>query len=105
MATSITPAVRLACGHDSGATVLATSPTADFLRRGDEDAISLTAAREAGMYPAHYRLQPTPVDAEVHDGDRIDVWSLQLEVLENPGHCAGHACFVLRAARPTCLFS
>ncbi len=88
-----------------GAKVLATSPTADFLRRGDEDAISLTAARQAGMYPAHYRLQPTPVDKEVHDGERVDVGSLQLEVLETPGHCAGHACYVLRRTGETCLFS
>jgi glyoxylase-like metal-dependent hydrolase (beta-lactamase superfamily II) len=88
-----------------GAKVLATAPAADFLRRGDEDAISLTAARQAGMYPAHYRLQPTPVDKEVGDGDKVDVGRLQLEVLDTPGHCAGHACFVLRGNGQTSLFS
>ena len=89
-----------------GAKVLATTPTADFLRRGDEDAISLTAARQAGMYPSDYRLQPTLVDTEVQRRPhRLDVGTLQLEVLETPGHCAGHACFVLRGHGQTCLFS
>ena len=88
-----------------GADVLATAPTADFLRRGDEDAISLSAARRAGMYPPEYRLTPTPVDRELHDGERLSIGSLELEVLETPGHCAGHACFVLRGNGQTALFS
>ena len=62
-----------------GAQVLAAPRTADFLRRGDEDAISLTAARKAGMYPAEYRLQPTPVDGELHDGDIVSIGSLDVE--------------------------
>ncbi len=88
-----------------GLQVLATPPTADFLRRGDEDAISLTAARQAGMYPVEYRLQATPVDGELHDGDRVEVGKLALEVIETPGHCAGHACFVLRSNGQMSLFS
>jgi glyoxylase-like metal-dependent hydrolase (beta-lactamase superfamily II) len=88
-----------------GARVLASAPTADFLRRGDDDAISLTAARQAGMYPADYRLRPTEVDRELHDGDRVRVGALELQVLETPGHCTGHLCFVLRTSERTCLFS
>jgi glyoxylase-like metal-dependent hydrolase (beta-lactamase superfamily II) len=88
-----------------GARVLASAPTADFLRRGDDDAISLTAARQAGMYPADYRLRPTEVDGELHDGDRVRVGALELQVLETPGHCTGHLCFVLRTSERTCLFS
>ena len=88
-----------------GAQVMASAETADFLRRGDEDAISLSAARRAGVYPADYRLESTEVDRELRDGDRIRVGELEIEVLETPVHCAGHLCFVLHTSDRTCLFS
>jgi len=87
------------------APVLAAAPTADFLWRGDEDAISLTGARQAGIYPADYHLRATHVDRELQDGDRVRVGALEIEVLETPGHCAGHLCFVLHVGQQTCLFT
>lgn len=35
---------------------------ADFLRRGDERGVSLDLAKQAGIYPAEYRLEPCEVD-------------------------------------------
>jgi glyoxylase-like metal-dependent hydrolase (beta-lactamase superfamily II) len=63
---------------------------APWLRDGDEDAISLGRAKEAGIYPEDYRFEPCAVDNELAEGDTISVGDLRLEVLDTPGHCDGH---------------
>ena len=78
--------------------------SADFLRRGDEDAISLTFAKEVGLYPADYRFEPCPVDVELEEGLQLKVGDLVLEVLDTPGHCRGHCSFVMREAGRTYFF-
>jgi glyoxylase-like metal-dependent hydrolase (beta-lactamase superfamily II) len=78
--------------------------SADFLREGNEEAISLTFAREFGLYPLDYRLQPCPADVELAEGQRLPVGDLELEVLDTPGHCTGHTSFVLRHGGRTYLF-
>jgi hydroxyacylglutathione hydrolase len=39
-----------------------------------------------------------PVDQWLHEGDRLPIGSLQLEVLETPGHTPGHVSFYLASA-------
>jgi hydroxyacylglutathione hydrolase len=74
---------------------IAASPeAATWLRTADEDAISLGAARKAGIYPNDYRLDPCPVDRELREGDIIQVGNLELKVYETPGHARGHVSFV-----------
>jgi len=77
---------------------------AEFLRSGDEDGISLSFAKEKGMYPSDYQLEPCPVDVELREGMEITVGDLRLEVLDTPGHCNGHASFIMRHDERTIFF-
>lgn len=87
-----------------GGRVVASPHTAEALEHGDEEAISLVAARQAGMYPADYRLEACPVDRRVVEGDRVQVGDLTFTVYETPGHCAGHLSFVVDESGGTSLF-
>lgn len=78
---------------------------ADWLRRGDEEAISLDRARGAGIYPPDFRFRPCAVDVELRDGDAHDFGDLRLEVVATPGHCTGHLSFVLHEPSGRTLFS
>ena len=78
---------------------------ADWLRRGDEEAISLDRARRAGMYPTDFHIRPCDVDIELRDGDVFEFGDLRLEVVATPGHCTGHLSFVLHETTGRTLFS
>lgn len=78
---------------------------APWLRTADEEAISLNFARRAGFYPPDYHLQPCPVDRELHEGDEIAVGDLKLRIIETPGHCAGHLCFLTEEGGRRVLFA
>jgi hydroxyacylglutathione hydrolase len=75
--------------------VHASSVIADSLREGDEKALSVDAAKQAGIYPADYRLEAVPVDRELEEGATIQVGNLRLLVLDTPGHSDGHVSLVL----------
>jgi glyoxylase-like metal-dependent hydrolase (beta-lactamase superfamily II) len=85
--------------------VVASPLAARYIRDGDEQAISLEAARQAGIYPADFVFRACPVDAEVSEGDTLHVGDLTLEVVETPGHASGHLSFVLRHNGTTSIFS
>ncbi len=85
--------------------VVASPSAATWLRTGDEEAISLGAARKAGIYPPDYRLEPCPVDREVREGDRITVGELELTVLDTPGHARGHCSYTFTDGRKTYLLA
>lgn len=87
-----------------GADVLAAPVTADILRRADENAAGLTAARAAGLYPAPVTLRPTAV-GHLADGDAVRVGRLELRVIATPGHANGHLCFTVELDSRTALFS
>lgn len=40
-----------------------------------------------------------PLDGELHDGDRLAVGAVQLDVLHTPGHTPGSVCFAVTASR------
>jgi glyoxylase-like metal-dependent hydrolase (beta-lactamase superfamily II) len=44
-----------------------------------------------------------PVDAHVHQGDRVDFGELRAEVLHTPGHTPGSLCFRVAGAEPLLL--
>lgn len=79
----------------TGATVLAPQAAVPWIEQGDEEAISLRAARAGGIYPADYRFNPCPEVQGVAEGDRIAVGDLELRVLDTPGHAAVHCSFLL----------
>jgi len=92
--------------HDAlGCEVWASPQAAGWVREGDEVAISLDRAKDPGGYPEDYAFQASPVARELREGDRIPVGSLEIEVIETPGHCAGHLSYLLHRPGGTDLFS
>ncbi len=87
-------AARMRTALDEPA-VHASGAIADILRRGDEKAISLDVAKQAGIYPLDYRLEPCPIDHELEEGATIDVGGLRLTVFDTPGHSDGHVSLLL----------
>jgi hydroxyacylglutathione hydrolase len=84
--------------HASGA-------IADVLRRGDEKAISLDVAKQAGIYPPDYHLEPFPVDHELEEGATIEVGGLRLGIFDTPGHSDGHVSLLMEDGGQMMLFA
>ena len=78
-----------------GLTVHASPLTARVLEAGDEEAISLPAAKAAGFFPPEYRLQPCPVSGDLVEGRTIRVGRLTVTPFDTPGHCAGHVSLLV----------
>lgn len=87
-----------------GANVVAPAEAAEVLRTGDERAVALDTAKAAGLYPPEYRFAPVEVATEVREGDRIAIGSLELEVIDTPGHCDGHVSYRMQGADRVYLF-
>lgn len=66
--------------------VAASAPAARALEAGDEEAISLGAAKRAGIYPGGVSFEPCPVDRTLRDGDELRVGESIVEIIEAPGH-------------------
>jgi glyoxylase-like metal-dependent hydrolase (beta-lactamase superfamily II) len=75
--------------------VFATPLAAQYVHDGDEAKTSLDRAKGPGGYPEGYIFQPCPMAGELHEGDRLPVGSLEIEVIETPGHCGGHLSYLL----------
>jgi glyoxylase-like metal-dependent hydrolase (beta-lactamase superfamily II) len=87
------------------AQVLASPEVASYLRDGDEQAASFDRMKRPGGYPDDYSFRACPVDAELSDGQRLTVGTLELEVLSTPGHSSGHLSYALHRAGVVDLFS
>jgi glyoxylase-like metal-dependent hydrolase (beta-lactamase superfamily II) len=81
------------------------SDGSDALAAGDESATSLAAAREAGIYPADYKLRPCPVADALEDGATRKVGQLSLRFLSTPGHCLGHGSYLMTGGEKPVLFA
>ncbi|MBA2520763.1 MAG: MBL fold metallo-hydrolase [Chloroflexia bacterium] len=88
-----------------GLEVIAPAGAAPALRTGDEAAVALDKAKEAGFYAPDYVFEPVTVDRTVAEGDAIQIGSLRLEVFDTPGHCAGHASYLLHGRSRRYLFA
>ncbi len=64
-------------------------------RAADEAGNGLAWAREIGYYPSDFRLAPTRIDLELTDGMTRELGSARLSVIDTPGHCHGHSCFLV----------
>lgn len=84
--------------------VLASHVGADWLRRGDEQAISLDMGKQGGYYAPEYRFEPCPVDVELGDQQSVAMGNLNIRVLNVPGHAKGHIALLTRDAGLTYLF-
>lgn len=78
-----------------GVRVHASAPVRRWLAEGDDAAVSIDVARAAGMYPPDFTLEPCTADGELAGGGTVRVGELELEVLDTPGHCAGHVSLVV----------
>ena len=81
-----------------GLTVAATEHTGIALRNGDEEMISLVAAKRAGFYAPDYVFRACPVDIVLADNETLTVGDITFAMLDTPGHCAGHCAFTFRYA-------
>ncbi len=88
-----------------GPAVYASAFIADSLREGDEAAISLDVAKQAGVYPMDYRFEPCAVDCELQEGATIDVGSIRLSVIDTPGHSDGHVSLMSDDGHDRVLFA
>jgi hydroxyacylglutathione hydrolase len=88
-----------------GAAIAASAYAARLIGAADEEGTSLARAREAGIYPSDYRLEPCAVDRSLAEGDRVVVGDLELECLETPGHADGHLSFLLVQGETRSLFA
>lgn len=93
--------LRRALGLD----VLASPEVASILRAGDEHGAGVDIGKRQGTYERSYRYEPTPIARELHGGDRLAVGEVEVEVIETPGHAAGHLAFLVRAPERTDLFT
>jgi glyoxylase-like metal-dependent hydrolase (beta-lactamase superfamily II) len=85
--------------------IYASGGIAEALRRADEKAISLEAAKQAGIYPMDYRMEPCPIDHELEEGATISVGDLKLTVFDTPGHSDGHVSLLLEDSGQRMLFA
>ena len=89
----------------TGAKLCLSSVEADYLERGDEDAIGLSWARPKGFYPSEYRLNPCKVDVRIEDGMEFDVGNLHVRAILVPGHSEGCVCFFVTGGERRMLFA
>jgi hydroxyacylglutathione hydrolase len=88
-----------------GAAVAASALTAEALESGDEAAISLEAARKAGVYGANVRLRSCKVDEVLRHRQRLTFSDVTVEVLATPGHSRDMLSFLVRTPEQAMLFS
>ncbi|MCX7805702.1 MAG: MBL fold metallo-hydrolase [Planctomycetota bacterium] len=81
----------------TGAKVAVHADGADILRRGDEAAICLDRARDAGFYPRDYRFRACEADVPLRDGDEFRVGGLSVRVMVAPGHSRFDTYYFVRA--------
>jgi len=77
----------------SGALVAVLAEAAPALEAGDEAAIDLPRAREAGFYPPDYRWTPCPADIRLIDGQGLTVGCHTFRVIHTPGHSRFDTCY------------
>jgi glyoxylase-like metal-dependent hydrolase (beta-lactamase superfamily II) len=89
----------------TGARVFASPESAIAMRRADSEVTGLARAQQGGFYPSDYIMEPCEVDVEFTDGDSFTIGALRLTAYASPGHCRGHAVFLLEGCRQVFLFS
>ena len=83
---------RLFCGE----------ATAELLGKG-EDAISLGAARRAGVYPSDYLYRRPVPDAVLASGEAMSIGTLRVTAIPTPGHSLDHTSFLVEQPDGTAL--
>lgn len=93
-----------AVARAAGLQVRAHPLTVEALATGDEERTQVRRAREAGIYPAGYRL--SVADAVPVEPGRRDLSSrLSVQTIDAPGHCDGHLVFATDTGAGPILFT
>lgn len=66
------------------------------LTDGDEERISLPAAKAAGLFPPEYTFVACPAIGDMTDGATFQLGSLNIRAYETPGHCDGHISYLVQ---------
>ena len=77
-------------------TVVCSTETAAMLRSADEEAISLGAAKRAGIYDAEMHLQACPVAVELCGGERWNVGDVTVHSIRSPGHSRDMMSYLMK---------
>lgn len=70
--------------------------TAATLTNGDDEKISLPAAKAAGLFPAEYEFRACPAVGDMTDGSTTTLGRLAITSYETPGHCDGHVSYLVQ---------
>ncbi len=84
--------------------VLASPHAADLISRGDEAALSLPAARAAGIYPVEYVYHACPTEGLLVGDTIVTVGETAFQVIDTPGHCHGHVSLLVKRHDQSLLF-
>lgn len=85
--------------------VCASEQVADWVERGDEEAMSVDLGRRAEFYPPGYRVEACRVADALTDGQVIDLGDCSVRALATPGHAAGHLAYVVDDGASSALVS
>jgi glyoxylase-like metal-dependent hydrolase (beta-lactamase superfamily II) len=77
-------------------TVYAGVDTARIVTAGNEEAVSLPAARAAGVYPPTYVYRACTVDRILADGEKVTVGDLTVMLIATPGHSHDHVSYLVQ---------
>jgi len=89
----------------AGIPVYASAAASAALRDGDEQVTQVTRAREAGVYPADYRLSSCPSAMPLPADGMLDAGEPRVRAIDAPGHCDGHVVFALEERDGLALFT
>jgi len=78
--------------------VYAAASTAKIVSSGDEEAVSLPAARKAGIYPMDYVYRACPVAQVLAPNQVVEIGKLRIEVIPTPGHSHDHTSYLVSGA-------
>lgn len=88
-----------------GALVCAAAEAAPAIESADHTRTSFAAAQHLGMFDADASYPACPVDRPLHPGDVLQVGRLTVRYLPTPGHCDGHAAYLIEGGDRTYLCS
>lgn len=77
----------------TGAKIALLKEAAPVLEAGEQEAISLPQAREAGLYSVDYTWKACKADILLEDGDVLEIGHYSFEVLHTPGHSRFDTCY------------
>jgi glyoxylase-like metal-dependent hydrolase (beta-lactamase superfamily II) len=86
-----------------GCAVHASPLTARTLEAGDDEQISLPAAKAAGFYPAEYVFRACPCAGDLIEGETFSVGRLRVTPYDTPGHADGHVSLLVEGGERTYL--